>query len=228
MTVFKEPKPNECLQRWAVVLKYAQLLMVNSDAKDFATARAILSEFVDATYSRSLLLADYISLFTKYSDAESREALCAHLSALKCECERVGDCAGTARHFRGRTETQSKEEKEEKELFLGLIDTVHFNVFHLEHLGLRVPSDSDAHEQKDDEMERDEHDLVDTEMRRIAKQIHRLRSLSAFPRIESTKNSKFTLQTSEEKEATDGTAKGISIFAHFAVFCFMKIRFQMK
>ena len=209
LSIFNEPDDDDnWMKRLAVCVKYHQLLRINTDDEN---ARAILREFVDATYTRSLLLKDYIARFSKHSDAESRDALCAHLSALKCECSGVADCAGTTRHFRGRTESNEEKEGGEQGLFLDLIDTVHFNVFHLQHVGLRVPAQEPTDDADDDEKEQDADDLVDTEMRRIAAHIHRLRELSAFERIDNTKNSKFTIKASEENEV-HGTKKGIHIF----------------
>ena len=210
LTLFKEPNTHEqckgdpsCgrLQRLAVVLKYHQLLV--GSQSDTANARAILLEFVDATYSRALLLADYIDFFSAHSDAASRGALCAQLRALQCGCARVAECAGTARHFRERA--QRKEQG--LCLDLDLIEALHFNVFHLEHVGLRVPALPSDDEKEDG----DEDDLVDAEMRRIAAHILRLRTLFAFERIDNTQNSKFTIKAQEE-DALQGATGGIHTY----------------
>ena len=213
LTLFKEPNLHEecggdpsCsrLQRLAVLLKYHQLLVGSQSDGDTANARAILLEFVDATYSRALLLADYIDFFSAHSDAASRGALCAQLRALQCGCARVAECAGTARHFRERA--QRKEQG--LCLDLDLIDALHFNVFHLEHVGLRVPAQT-ALPTGDD----DEDALVDAEMRRIAAHILRLRTLFAFERIDNTNNSKFTIKAQEEDALQGASATG-GVYPH--------------
>ena len=159
LSIFQEPNLHEnckgnskCgrMLRIAVIIKYHQLLVNKGDATN---ARAILQEFVDATYSRSLLLEDYIDFFSSHSDSASRGALGGWLRTLQCSCSSVAKCTGTARHFRGRTQ------RDEQGLFLDLIDTLHFNIFHLEHVGLRVP----VHDNQDvDEDDKDDDDLIDT------------------------------------------------------------------
>ena len=120
----------------------------------------------------------------------------------------VAECGGTTRHYRDRQrDSNTQSEEADSNLFLDLIDTLHFNVFHLEHVGLRVPllhNDDDL--KADDDDDECEEDLVDAEVRRVAAEIHHLRSQFAFERIDNTKNSKFTIKAQEEQQATSGGA----------------------
>ena len=153
------------LKRIAVILKYNQLLREGSTKGDMAKARQILLEFIDATYSRSLLLEDYIDFFSLHSDEASVGALCAQLRALQCGCWSVAECKATQRHFADRTQTLRKE-LEQRNLFLELIDTLHFNVFHLTHVGLRVPALQTQNQQElktDDNDEEVDEEIGDAE-----------------------------------------------------------------
>ena len=152
LSIFKEPNVKEDCQghsdcgrlpRIAAVLKYHQLLLDNYKS-NIDNARQILIEFLDSAYSCSLLLDDYIDFFANHSGEESRRALSAHLRDLRCSCASVGECGGTSRHYRERQDDKHHQEGDmAANLFLDLIDTLHFNIFHLEHVGLRVPARHD-------------------------------------------------------------------------------------
>ena len=184
-------------ERLALLLKKHQLLIDSNRDNDEEERRALL-EFVDATYTRQLLLEDYIAFFSARSDDD---ALRSQLLALQCRCDDAATCGGMPRHFRDRKRGKEQGDAVAANLFLDLIDTLHFNVFHLRHVGLRVDADT---QQEDNEEKKDDDDLVDPEMRRVAELIYRLRSEFAFERIDNTQNTKFTLKAQEELQGDRG------------------------
>ena len=70
-------------------------------------------------------------------------------------------------------------------------------------------NDDGDEKKKDADSEDDGEALIDSEMRRVATEIHRLREQFAFERIDNTKNSKFTIAAQENNAEQRGDAKGL-------------------
>ena len=99
-----------------------------------AKGQTIFVKFCDGVYTKQALLADYIHLFTKHSDSASKAAI---VSDLHCECADIEKCTLTARHLRDRGAKQT----ERVNFYTDIFDTIHFNLFHLEHVLVQsVPS----------------------------------------------------------------------------------------
>ena len=171
------------MQRIKSLLTYHQLLVARlASTTQISDPIALFVEFCDEVYSKQSLLADYIHYITKHSDSASRSEI---VSDLQCECPLVEQCARTQRHCRERGRGKDKHSN----FFIDTFDTIHFHLFHLEHVGLRDADDAKA----DDDAQEDEEGIVvvDADTRRIADAIAKRVSKSALHRIDGTKNSKF-------------------------------------
>ena len=130
----QEWRPN--LERIKAALKYQRVLMANgADA-----GRQQFVDFLVSIYGSKRLLTDYIDFIDNHTDSASAAAI---VRDLGFECEDVDGCRGAERHFlRERAEAQ----RVKRHRLLGLIDTIHFNLFHLKHVGLRMDAPADADE----------------------------------------------------------------------------------
>ena len=156
-----------------------------------AEGQALFIEFCDNMYSKQALLTDYIHFITKHSDRDSKATIVAEL---KCECPSVDKCARTERHLRDR----GRDQAEHINFYIDTFDTIHFNLFHLEHVGLRVADVVDSKgDGYDEQKDADEHKdncvlaVVGPETRRIADAIAKRVSTSASHRVDDANHSKF-------------------------------------
>ena len=177
---------------------------------DTANARELFIEFCDAVYSAALLLDDYVHVITKHGDVASLTAMAAQLT---CPCSSPSDCAWTDRHFRGRGRSKHKQGAQPLNFYVETMDTLHFNLFHLEHVGLRIHvADADA-------KAGDDQDLVDAVVLRMRDIIRLKREQFRFDRMDSAQNNKFTLVAPQQLQPRDAKGKQTRIankhtFAH--------------
>eukprot|EP00483_Globobulimina_turgida_P010624 UN10645 len=119
------------LLRIAYCLRYYQLLC---QKESDLNAQQILIEFCSDSYL--MCLSDYIHLMTKHSETETLNKISYDLQ--KCHnmeiCANMNDCKWTKRHYRNRED----EKNNNNHFYLNIFDTIHFYIFHLESLGLRV------------------------------------------------------------------------------------------
>ena len=128
-----------------------------------------------------MMLENYMNYIQYHSD---RKSIAKMAAALKCKCS-VGSkrCGGMRRHFRDRTTSL-----EPIHFYVDIMDTMHFNVLHLEDVGLRVNLDLNS------ESVENEDNLVDDYMFKISRTIWSKRDQHFVDRLDDTsKNGKFSL-----------------------------------
>ena len=145
----------------------------------------------------------------KHSDSASLSAMAAQL---KSRCAGPAKCEWTQRHFGRDAHSLSHSETEtEFNFFIATIDTLHFNVFHLRDVGLRIDL-SDLKTDDDDDAKDidDDSSLVDAAMLRIRDIIRLKRKQFAFDRMDGADaKNKFTIDGATQKQTL--TQKGIEI-----------------
>merc|ERR1719391_705234 len=137
--------------------------------------------------------------------------------ALNFECSSATGCSWTQRHFGARTRSA-----EQHSVYIAKMDSLHFNLLHLEHVGLRLPAKDDK-ETKDTEQDEDEDEKVqvDHEMRRMAQQIKQAREQQRFERIDGdgdagNDNGKFNIATQETGDGDSALTKNEQMMRHIA------------
>ena len=166
-------------------------------------------------YPTQVLLNDYIHFVDYHADATSIEKI-QNILQFKCESAKV--CASTARHYRERLDVSNQDEKSEiHELSwsIDLIDSIHFMVYHLTELGLRISMEQLTGDLQFEITgdERDDSKLVDHGLKKMIKEI-RMKRLSRYfknSRLDDP-NSKFTLQISTPRHyMMTATSRGVNI-----------------
>ena len=197
---FHDKCDTDCPSRARILyaMDYYQTLRTANSAKN---ARDLFIAFCDSVYSAALLLDDYVHLMCKHSDSASLSAMAAQL---KSRCAGPAKCEWTQRHFGRDAHSLSHSETEtEFNFFIATMDTLHFNVFHLRDVGLRI----DLSDLKTDD---DDSSLVDAAMLRIRDIIRLKRKQFAFDRMDGADaKNKFTIDGGTQKQTL--TQKGIEI-----------------
>eukprot|EP01084_Bolivina_argentea_P227346 383958_1 len=135
-------------------------------------------------------LDDYIHLIHNHSHQRRLISDCfkTHI------CENINQCPWTQRHYRNRNKTYGDSNK--YNFYLEVLDTLHFYLFHLEDIALRIPFDSKKIQQESKEKTvinvDEEIDFMQNQIEMKWKQyaLH-------FNRL-SSRNSKFILQQTEQ------------------------------
>ena len=164
---------------------------------------AIFTEFCDRHYGEHEMLRDYVHFMDHHSSPEAVREIAARL---KVQCDGVGQCGGTLRHFRDRGGGgQEVEEKVNTNFYVDTMDSLHFYLFHLEEMGLRVPAEVVESALKEEHEEQDEQSLVDAVSKRMALEIAARRKLLSVDRLDGATNTKFNISTLQKKrDAVNG------------------------
>ena len=193
-------KSNLCpvIMRMVAVLNYYNSLMMNAMDNDETLWQIQIIEFCDVHYTEHWMLEDYIHFVANHSDFASMIKMA---EALNWKCfDDVKQCGASTRHYRSRSQAEKVVH-----FCIEIMDKLHFNVFHLVDVGLRVPSELNLIDNLSDD------GLKDGVMLQIAQQIHRERQQTAFPRIDATdSNSKYSLCSNSTVESNDGTKGGLT------------------
>ena len=195
-------KECKAMHRVTAALDYYQFLVLSESAKKYVSDPIMaFQSFCDDIYSKRNMLSDYIHWVLKHKDPESLTAIRKRLHFV---CESAKNCGATTRHYRDRRVDGDGANKKQSSWFTEKMDIIHFNVYHLHELGLRVPAETMQPDLKEDGDEQDESLLVDHALKKMAKVIESKRAMFGSERLDGAKNSKFTLQISEQKESGNG------------------------
>ena len=182
------------LKRMSAVMSHHHRLM-KRNAYNVALARRLFTEFCDQVYAKRLSLGDYILYVDVHSDDASRAAFA---SMLRFECPSLAQCGWTARHVRDRAEMQRDGDYN---AFCRRFDALHFNILHLEQVGLRVAVAAEVEAKAQDDDDEAEEDLVDEAMLYMAQQIEAKKKDFAVERVDNATNSKFNIVAEDVAEA---------------------------
>ena len=156
-----------------------------------------MAEFCDALYPKRVLLEDYIHFMCRHSQSVLMAEL-KQVGGLKHKCaDDVAGCEWTSRHFADRSKHDAQG-RESVDFRIETLDTLHFNLYYLTDVGLRVQANADDDEKATDEDQ--EQGLVYLAMKRMADKIEAGRAKCFFERIDGGQSSKFTLCAAQQKE----------------------------
>ena len=145
------------------------------------------------------MLNDYIHWVLRHKDEKSIDAIRKQLNFV---CESAKKCGATTRHYRDRTQDDSAGDETQSSWFTEQMDRMHFNIYHLHELGLRVSADVlESEVGPDDDEKRDETHLFDFAMKRMAREMKRKRGVFGTERLNGSANTKFGLKIDGTKES---------------------------
>ena len=170
------------MRRIVAILNYYNSLIMNGMDHELPILRTQFIEFVDKHYGPLMLLEDYIHCITEHRDPDSITKMTAVLH-WKCYDD-FKRCTVTPWHYRDR----SQDAKNPVHFYMEIMDTMHFNLLHLEDVGLRVNQSLKFENQRNDS------DLVDHRLLEMSKRIRQKRQQYPFRRLNSdVKSVKFSL-----------------------------------
>ena len=211
-------KSCDSLARLFTSLQYYSLLNITTNQQH----QDIFQHFIAKVYSIEVLLNDY-SNFIKYH-SNNPQQISYHLVNEKSfkSCNDIKKCQQSSRHHRVNIDTDTKIDDNKLDpifnLFCQTLDGLHFYIFHLYHVGMRVNNDSSNHDNNDD------WDFVDSTFGKVRELItsrqHTTASYDRFPRAQDTKSSKFNINVNNKHNLTvsgdnvDGTTYLDTIYKH--------------
>lgn len=197
----------ECkaMKRVMAALDYYAVLVLGAKAKMLVDdPKAVFMKFCDEIYPKRVFLNDYIHWVLHHNSVEEAKAI---RSVLQYLCDSANDCGATTRHYRDRRQDANGADDVPNE-FMEKMDALHFNIYHLQELGLRIDPETLESEMKLDDHEQDESQLADVGYRCMARAIEVKRSRFSSQRLDGLKNAKFNLQVNEQKEGGHGVDNG--------------------
>ena len=194
--------------RVTAALNYYQFLVVAPMATKYGKdPRIAFTSFCLELYPKKSFLNDYIHWVLHHNDPQSAMAIRKQLHFV---CESAKRCGATTRHYRDRREDgNGAADDAESSWFVDKMDCIHFNVYHLHELGLRVSKETIENELGPDGKEQDEDESVDLSLKRMSTVIETKRAMFTTERLDGAANSKFTLQIDEQKGSD-----GMSLYLH--------------
>ena len=180
-------------------LKYYQLLIspssLSSSSYKGRSGRDVFIQFCDEIYSTQCL-EDYIHFICEHSNDINKI-----IDGLESKCNNINECEWTQRHFRNRNYSQKENEKDEYNFYIDIMDTIHFYLYHMEDMGLRVTNNNDI--KSDDDDDNDGYlNCYDQQIDKIQKQIQLKKSKCNLQinRLNNTNNSKFNIMTNNNNQ----------------------------
>ena len=171
------------MKRLLAILNYYNSLMVSHGDGEEEILRSQFIAFCDNHYDQKWMLEDHIHLLTNHSDPMTTKNLAARLE-WKC-FEEFKQCHVTTRHYRNR----QRDGKEGIHIYIDMMDSLHFNILHLNDVGLRVNVNLE-HESNYD----DDDSLVNEAYLRMTREIILKREEGFLERLDGAgKGSKFSL-----------------------------------
>ena len=192
--LFASPSSSKCnassnidrcsyLMRIAAALKYYEVLSASD--KD-SNGRDIFIAFCLEQYA-SQCLEDYIHFITVHSDIHHLKEIGVDLAKKYnlAQCSSIHHCKSMERHRRNRTDTDDSYN-----FYVDIFDTIHFQLFHLEHSGFRVLlNDVDD---DDDKNNNDYFNLFDPSIRSIQNEMENRRKKYGL-QSQNEENSKYNI-----------------------------------
>tara|TARA_B100001765_G_scaffold210329_1_gene171483 strand:- start:401 stop:1135 length:735 start_codon:yes stop_codon:yes gene_type:complete len=192
----------QAADRVVAALDYYQFLFFAASAPSLvAEPEAAFAAFCEEMYSKRHLRNDYIHWVLHHRDPESVQLT---RSRLQFTCDSAKHCGATTRHYRDRRGDDNGADDAPSNWFTEKMDCIHFNVYHLNELGLRVSAETMESELAPNDEKQDESHLVDLALQRMTEIIESKRALFSTERLDGATNSKFTLQIDEQKESGHG------------------------
>ena len=211
-----------CLLRIAHSLKYFKLTCKDNEGLNGDQTQ----KFVDfCTNSYPECLDDYIHFISKHSNNESLDKIRNDLQKnyeLNI-CLNINKCQCTKRHYTKRSRMDKEQSHNEYNFYVSLFDRIHFVIYHLEALGLRVPLKSKEEEKQETNDNENYLKCTDLRIGEIQKIIENKRKgIRNFnmERLDDTKNSKFNIMVKKLNQNEILEHKS-GIFYIFVILCML-------
>ena len=189
------------MERIVAALKYYQHLVLSTNTTKYETDPwAVFNTFCEDLYPKGVMLNDYIHWVLNHKDERSIDAIRKRLNFV---CDSAKKCGATTRHYRDRRQDGNVAEDTESSWFTEQMDTVHFNIYHLHDVGLRVSAEVLESEVAPDDEKQDESHLFDLAIKRLSKEMRAKGAAFGNERLNGSDNVKFTLNVNE-MNGTDG------------------------
>eukprot|EP01084_Bolivina_argentea_P285951 490458_1 len=165
-------------------------------------------QFCNNSYKKCV--DDYTHLICVHSNDLNKitSQLEAHYSVT--QCNNVDQCKMLQRHYRDRSKNEEyKTDNDEDDFYIELFDTIHFYLFHLKQLGLRISNSDESNYNDNDD---DNLQFIDKEIVFIRNEIEIKckRYGSHFDRISNDVNSKFIIQQTGQNITTEHENKNMN------------------
>lgn len=179
----------KAIDRVIAALNYYHILFITPLSEKYGKdPEALFEAFVDDLYPRRKMLNDYIHWALYHKDSES---LLEMRKQLQIMCDRASQCRATRRHYRDRRSDGNGTDAMESKWFHEIMDSIHFTVYHLHELGLRMSVETKL-ALKDEE--KDKFQFVQEGLKRMAKDVESKRDNFRTERLDGVGSSKYTLQ----------------------------------
>ena len=181
----------------------AAFIALRASTNSNGDRQRVITDFCDVHYGKENVLRDYVHFMDHHSDPKSVREISGNF---KLKCGGVGQCVGTQRHFRERGGSpHDVVDNESTNFYVDTLDALHFYLFHLEEMGLRIPMELLETAAKAVDEEQDDDSLVDAVAKVMAQEIAARRKLLSVDRLDGANNTKFNISTTDKKEeTTDG------------------------
>ena len=187
----KQCEKCKAMERIVAALKYYQHLVLSPNTKKYGDdPRLTFNSFCEMLYPKGVMLNDYIHWVLNHKDEESIKDIRKQLNYV---CDSAKKCGATTRHYRDRRQDGNASDEEEANWFIEQMDLMHFNIYHLHELGLRVAAEVLESEVAPDDEKQDESQLFDLAMKRMAKEMRAKQKAFGNERLDGSANTKFSL-----------------------------------
>ena len=181
----------QSLDRVLAALKYYEFLVISRMTRiHVQDPKGMFGEFCDKYYPKHVFLGDYIHWVCDHKSMADTIAIRKRLHFI---CESAKLCGATTRHYRDRGQDNAERDETTPRWYADQMDCIHFNIRHLEQVGLRMQSGSAMNDTEVDDEKEDESS----------------KSESSFTtkRLDGSTNLKFTLQVDDGNSNTFGDAE---------------------
>ena len=180
-----------CLDRVVAALKYYQFLVLSRITKNHLdNPKEMFGEFCDKYYPKHFFLDDYIHWISHHKSAEQTMAIRERLHFV---CDSAKLCGAVTRHYRDRRADGGGDDATTN-WYTDVMDAIHFNLYHLEELGLRTQIESIDCELASDDEKRDDRECVNDCLKKMIREVDSKRNTFRTGRLDVATNSKFNLQ----------------------------------
>eukprot|EP00484_Ammonia_sp_Unknown_P022647 CAMPEP_0197027098 /NCGR_PEP_ID=MMETSP1384-20130603/7073_1 /TAXON_ID=29189 /ORGANISM="Ammonia sp." /LENGTH=797 /DNA_ID=CAMNT_0042455895 /DNA_START=21 /DNA_END=2414 /DNA_ORIENTATION=- len=213
LAVFHEPysELDECddiksciaLKRLMTSLRYYAVLKVRKEANGLA----IFEDFVFNTYQKVPLINDYVHVRAKHGAqiADIQRYFVETVKLFPAACN-ISRCQYTSRHQQVKQDANSPNKialSSTTHFYAVLLDSIHFYIFHIFDVGLRVPPQENQVQPADDMKEEDANRHYDAVFARKTQEIEqRQAATKAFDRFNAGKNAKFNIQVDSNESVS--------------------------
>ena len=154
------------------------------------------ASFCEKCYPKRDLLNDYIHWVLHHNDEEEIIKI---RKQLQFDCDLANQCGATTRHYRDRRADGNETAGDAPNWFTDKMDCIHFNVYHLHELGMRVPAEELLNGMEVDAEKYDENQMKELALKRLTEIIESKRKVLSNGRLDGVDNTKYSLHVTKQQ-----------------------------